>query len=104
MQRSLIFLAVAAIATAVSASAARAHTYGLTCHNGGDNLQGALTGTASWTSIDGGLGGSATVGPGDVVELSGICQGDITLANNGVTDGVPVTGVTITNSLGSNTI
>ncbi|HEV8014435.1 MAG TPA: right-handed parallel beta-helix repeat-containing protein [Stellaceae bacterium] len=101
MNRTPLFAVIAATAMLILPSAhADAHIYGLTCSNSGsDNLQGALTGGASWTAIDGGAGGAATVAPGDIVELTRLCQGDVLVAKNGL----PITGVTITNSTDSET-
>ena len=101
MKRNHLFVLLALAIASLEAATAEAHTFGLTCANAGtDNLQGAVTGTAAWTSVDGGGGGTATAAPGDVIELTGICQGDIVLAKNGA----PISGITIANSAGNNTV
>jgi hypothetical protein len=101
MNRHHLFVLLALAIAPLEAATGEAHTFGLTCANtGSDNLQGALTGAAAWTAIDGGAGGTITAASGDVIQLTGICQGDIVLAKNGA----PISALTIVNSAGNNTV
>jgi hypothetical protein len=91
-QRDLLVGAIF-VAMLLTTGTARATTYGLTCTNtSSDNLENTLLGLASypWNAINGGPGGTQAVKPGDLVELTNICQGDVLIS-------AATSGITITN-------
>jgi hypothetical protein len=91
MAQQLLLGALGIFALVAGAGDALATPYQLTCGNtAGDHLQASLTGGTAWTSP----ATKAAVVPGDLVELTGTCQGDVVLAN---VNGVPITEITIAN-------
>jgi hypothetical protein len=96
MKRSLVLVSVGITALFVAGQAS-ATTYQLTCADTGtDHLEASLQGTSNWTTPS----SSAQVQPGDLVELTGTCQGDIVMQTG---TGLPISGVTIANRNGNNT-